>query len=322
MSAPASAASRGSRRPPPRVVCCWPRRWMSAPGDAACASSARRRSKKALPDASAASEAAAWCALLAAAAPAPSNAGCGAPPGVRTQTGPGRPPRSTTRSTLSAPCARSWSRIPAVPGPSLNTKWPSSRSNGALSWHMTRSAQSTPMRITAVSPRLVTRVWIVNCFGPSEGSVTTRYEASPSDIAATGGARARARPPIRAPSAGIRERDERSRGGSATDQTPRRGGGGDDARKRRGTTRGASEGTPEASVARSRSKARAVAIPEVRAEANGGPRPPPPTEDRRTSTTHGARMTQEQRGGPGLTDRLPASATSPVVRDSTSVFLA
>ena len=58
---------------------------------------------------------------------APSKGGWGAPPGVRAQTGPGRPPRSTTRSILSAPWARSWSRILGG-GASLNTKLPSGRS--------------------------------------------------------------------------------------------------------------------------------------------------------------------------------------------------
>ena len=40
--------------------------------------------------------------------------------------------------------------------------------------------------MTAVSPRLVTRVWMENFLGPSEGSVVTRYIASASGIAALG----------------------------------------------------------------------------------------------------------------------------------------
>ena len=76
--------------------------------------------------------------------------------------------------------------MPAVDGASLNTKLPSGRSKPTLSWPMTRSAQSRPVRMTAVSPRLVTRVWMENFLGPSEGSVVTRYIASASGIAALG----------------------------------------------------------------------------------------------------------------------------------------
>ena len=107
--------------------------------------------------------------------------GCGDPPGVSTHTGPGRPPpMSNTRLIFSAPCWSSWSRTAAaLPAPSLKTNSPSARSKETASWHTTRSAQSIPVRSTAVSPRLVTRVSIWNSFGPSDGSVTSLYLPSP-----------------------------------------------------------------------------------------------------------------------------------------------
>ena len=79
--------------------------------------------------------------------------------------------------------------MPEVFGPTLNTNAPSGRSSPTESWHMTRSAQSTPIKITAVSPRLVTRVCSVNFLGPSEGSVITRYSRAESSPPIAPGAR-------------------------------------------------------------------------------------------------------------------------------------
>ena len=93
--------------------------------------------------------------------------------------------------------------MPLVAGPTLNTNAPSGRSSPIESWHMMRSAQSTPIKITAVSPRLVTRVCSVNFLGGSEGSVITRYSrVEPSEPIASGRASVRVgetgdRPPPR-----------------------------------------------------------------------------------------------------------------------------
>ena len=94
----------------------------------------RRALKKFSSLASAAAVSNARCAAAAAVAPAPSKGGCAAPPGVSSQIGidecvPSAPSTSTTRDTFKAPCARSWSRIPLVLVPTLNTKTPSGRSS-------------------------------------------------------------------------------------------------------------------------------------------------------------------------------------------------
>mmetsp|Transcript_32746 Transcript_32746/g.82563 ORF Transcript_32746/g.82563 Transcript_32746/m.82563 type:complete len:234 (-) Transcript_32746:177-878(-) len=131
-------------------------------------------SKKDLSEAAEAATSAAACADAPARPVVPSYAGCGAPPGVSTQHGAGRPPpMSKTRSIRNAPCCSSWSSMPTVDGSTLKTNSPSARMKLTDSWHMTRSAQSTPIRITAISPRLVTRVCTRNALGPSAGSVTT-----------------------------------------------------------------------------------------------------------------------------------------------------